>query len=131
MSTKAEMDVRKHYEELSPEAVAAGRINRKQLTNNAKSLMDSILMGKAGISSKEDCEKAFGDVADAFVAERVDRFAEVDALDGLPQATKDAIKTQLVGFDKVKGIDPGQLLDEAMTTFGPPRFRVAGRGGFV
>ena len=41
-------------------------------------LMDSILRGKAGFSSKTACETAFGDLADAFVAERVDRFAEVD-----------------------------------------------------
>lgn len=98
---------------ISPEAVAAGRINLRQLEKNATELMDSILRGKAGFSSKTACETAFGDLADAFVAERVGRFAEVDALDDLPQATKDAIKTQLVSFDKVKGIDPGQLLDEA------------------
>ena len=98
---------------ISPEAVAAGRINLRQLEKNATELMNSILMGKAGFSSKTACETAFGDLADAFVAERVGRFAEVDALDDLPQATKDAIKTQLVSFDKVKGIDPGLLLDEA------------------
>jgi hypothetical protein len=98
---------------ISPETVAAGRINLRQLEKNATELMDSILKGKAGFSSKTACETAFGDLADAFVAERVGRFAEVDALDDLPQATKDAIKAQLVSFDKVKGIDPGQLLDEA------------------
>ena len=97
---------------IPPETVVAGRINLTQASKSADRLLDSILNGKAGVSGKAAIEKAFGDLADAFVAERVRRFEETDALD-LPQATKDAIKVQLLGVDKVKDIDLGFLFDEA------------------
>ena len=87
-------------------------IQLKTITEKADKLELSIAKGEGNLSTKAEFEKAFNDLADKFIAERIGILNSVDALD-LPQQTKDSIKSQLLMLDKVKDIDIAFLIAEA------------------
>ena len=94
------------------EAMEPNFIQLKTITEKADKLELSIAKGEGNLSTKAEFEKAFNDLADKFIAERIGILNSVDALD-LPQQTKDSIKSQLLMLDKVKDIDIAFLIAEA------------------
>ena len=97
------------------EALEPNFIQLKAVTEKADGLELSIAKGKENLSTKAEFEKAFNDLADKFVAERIGILNTVDALD-LPQKTKASMKAQLLMLDKVKDIDIAFLIAEAKKT---------------
>ena len=87
-------------------------IQLKGLMNKAAKLQTSIANGKLPLTTREEFQQKFDELADAFVDERIQRLADVDALD-LPEAVKDDIKVQLLSTEKVKDIDMAFLAEEA------------------
>ena len=95
-----------------PEAMKPNFIQLNALTKKADGLVLSIAQGEGQLSGKAEYEKAFNDLVDKFIAERIDSLDAVDALD-LPLETKDLIKAQLLTLDKVKDINIAFLIAEA------------------
>jgi hypothetical protein len=92
--------------------IDAAGIQLKGLMNKAAKLQTSIANGKPPLTTREEFQQKFDELADAFVDERIQRLADVDALD-LPEAVKDDIKVQLLSTEKVKDIDMAFLAEEA------------------
>ncbi len=97
------------------DALELNFIQLKAITEKADGLELSIGKGKVNLSTKAEFEKAFNDLADKFVAERIGILETVDALE-LPQQTKNSMKAQLLMLDKVKDIDIAFLIAEAKKT---------------
>ena len=97
---------------MSPEALKDVQIELGGVAIKANMLRNNIGIGNPPLSTKAEFQKAFDDMADAFVAERMAILDAVDALD-LPQGTKDDIKVMLLTVKKVKGIDIAFLAAEA------------------
>ena len=97
---------------ITTEALASANIDLSGLESKANALAEKICNGKTDLSTKADYEKAFRDLADAFVAERMSRLDATDALD-MPQGVKDTVKVSLLTVQKVKHTDIAFLASEA------------------
>lgn len=97
---------------VSPEMLKGLQIELGGITRKADDLKSRIGIGNPPLSTKAEFQKAFDDLADAFVSERMARLDAVDALD-LPTGSKNNIQAILLTATKVKDIDIAFLAAEA------------------
>ncbi|MBR4611431.1 MAG: hypothetical protein IKO40_01815, partial [Kiritimatiellae bacterium] len=96
---------------VSPETIADAKVELSYLTLKANELLRDIGCGRTNHANRADYQKAFNDLVDKFVRERIDLLDATDALE-LPGETKDSIKQALLRTAKVKDVNLGFLAAE-------------------
>lgn len=98
---------------MSLEEIKNVEIALSGIKDKVRGLSAKICVRMPQLTTKEEFQKAFDNLADAFVEERIRYLDAVDAMEDLPQDVKKDIKTQLLITGKVKDIRLDYLMDEA------------------
>ena len=96
---------------VSPQTIADAKVELSYLKLKANELLRDIGCGRTNHANRADYQKAFNDLVDKFVRERIDLLDATDALE-LPGETKDSIKQALLRTAKVKDVNLGFLAAE-------------------
>ena len=89
---------------VSPNSLSSDDFNTANLAAKGNALRDAIGAGTNPANTDEEIEKAFKDLVDKFVDERVKFLDKIEKLD-IPPDPKDALKTLILKMDKVHYVD--------------------------